>query len=136
MGLFLTTYCIYVIYFESLIRHHKNDHNIPADENETEERQTDQGNQDFMFNYHIARLQFELFLNDLNDAIKEGDGERLFKCLKIALSFFYKYKHTKLLMLLFCIFARSLQSFLSMMLSTICTTDSTITKDTKEATYR
>ena len=35
------------------------------------------------------------FLVDLNDAVKEGDGERLFKCLKIALLFFYKYKHTK-----------------------------------------
>lgn len=48
-----------------------------------------------MFNYHTARLQFGLFLADLNDAIKEGDGDRLFKCLKIALLFFYKYNHTK-----------------------------------------
>jgi hypothetical protein len=48
-----------------------------------------------MFNYHTARLQFGLFLADLNDAIKEGDGERLFKCLKIALLSFYKYNRTK-----------------------------------------
>lgn len=52
-------------------------------------------NQDFVFNYHSARLQFGLFLANLNDAIKEGDGNRLFRCLKIALLFFYKYKHTK-----------------------------------------
>ena len=43
-------------------RHHKNSHNTTTDKNETNESKTDQGEQDFMFNYHAARLQFGLFL--------------------------------------------------------------------------
>lgn len=32
---------------------------------------------------------------NISDAIKEGDGKRLFRCFKIALPFFYQYNHTK-----------------------------------------
>lgn len=50
---------------------------------------------DYIFNYHSARLAFGLFLSEVNDAIKEGDGDRLEDSYKLALLFFYQYGHTK-----------------------------------------
>lgn len=36
--------------------------------------EAEQINQDPVYNYHCARLAFGLFMADINDAIKEGDG--------------------------------------------------------------
>jgi len=33
--------------------------------------------EDFLFNYHQAKLTFGLILVEFDDAIKEGDGDRL-----------------------------------------------------------
>ena len=41
--------------------------------------------QDYMYNYHSAKLTFGLILLEFNDAIKEGDGDRLFDIYKMAL---------------------------------------------------
>ena len=50
-----------------------------------------------VFNYHSARLQLGLFMANLSDAIKHGDGQRLLRCYKFALHVLlcYKHKHTK-----------------------------------------
>ena len=40
-----------------------------------------------MYNYHCARLAFGLFMADINDAIKEGDGMRLVDSYKLPLLF-------------------------------------------------
>ena len=34
--------------------------------------------QDYKYNYHSAKLTFGLIILEFNDAIKEGDGNRLF----------------------------------------------------------
>lgn len=59
---------------------------------------------DFLFNYHSAKLTFGLILADINDAIREGDGDRLIDMYKIALPIYYshgrtKYQYTTLLLL-------------------------------------
>ena len=51
--------------------------------------------EDYLFNYHKAKLVFGLFLFDFNDAIKEGDGERLFDLYKLAVVLYHTEGHTK-----------------------------------------
>ena len=41
-----------------------------------------------------ARLGFGLFLADMQDAIKEGDGERLMHLYRLALLYYKTYRHT------------------------------------------
>ena len=55
-----------------------------------------------MYNYHSAKLTFGLILLEFNDAIKEGDGDRLFDIYKMALLLYkahghFKYAHVVLL---------------------------------------
>ena len=50
---------------------------------------------DSLYNYHSAKLTFGLILFEFNDAIKEGDGGRLFKLYKLALLLFKRNGHTK-----------------------------------------
>ena len=59
---------------------------------------------DYLFNYHSAKLTFGLILADINDAIREGDGDRLLQLYKMALRIYYshgrtKYQYTTLLLL-------------------------------------
>lgn len=59
---------------------------------------------DYLFNYHSAKLTFGLVLGDINDAIREGDGDRLMDLYKMALPIYYshgrtKYQYTTLLLL-------------------------------------
>lgn len=59
---------------------------------------------DPLYNYHRGKLIFGLLMLDLNDAIREGDGQRLMNLYKIALPFFdvhgcTKYFYTTLLLL-------------------------------------
>ena len=60
--------------------------------------------EDYVYNYHRGKLIFGLFMLDLNDAIREGDGQRLMNLYKIGLLFFNfhgctKYFYTTLLLL-------------------------------------
>lgn len=64
--------------------------------------------QDYMYNYHNVKLTFGLILLEFNDAIKEGDGDRLFDIYKMALLLYkahghFKYAHVVLLHLVKCI---------------------------------
>ena len=56
--------------------------------------ETEQTNQDPVYNYHCARLALGLFMADINDAIK-GDSTRLVDAYKLALLFFHHYGHPK-----------------------------------------
>ena len=60
--------------------------------------------EDHVFNYHRAKLVFGLILTDFNDAVKEGDGERIVRLYKIMLPIFKvhgctKYSYSVLLLL-------------------------------------
>lgn len=50
---------------------------------------------DYKFNYHSAKLTFGLILFEFNDAVKEGDGERLFKLYKLVLLLYKNHGHYK-----------------------------------------
>ena len=52
---------------------------------ETQHTETGSSNEDHLRNYHCAKLTFGLILMEFNDAIKEGDGERLLDVYKVAL---------------------------------------------------
>ena len=74
------------------------DENIPQEE----------GKEDYTFNYHSAKLAFGLVLFEFNDAVKEGDGDRLFDLYKLTLLLYkthghYKYAYAVLLYLVKCI---------------------------------
>lgn len=51
--------------------------------------------EDHVYNYHRGKLIFGLFMLDLNDAIREGDRQRLTNLYKIGLLFFNFHGHTK-----------------------------------------
>lgn len=51
--------------------------------------------EDFLYNYHRAKLAFGLVLLEFDDAIKEGDGGRLHDLYKFALLLYKAYGKTK-----------------------------------------
>ena len=50
---------------------------------------------DFVKSYSKALLTFNLFLRNINDCIREGDGERLMNCYRFALVYFRCFGHPK-----------------------------------------
>lgn len=50
---------------------------------------------DYLYNYHRGKLAFGLIVIEFNDAIKEGDGDRLFDLYKLALLFYKAGGHHK-----------------------------------------
>ena len=88
-----------------LCRHEEQQHDqkLDADETPLEENKADH-----KFNYHSAKLAFGLVLFEFKDAVKEGDGDRLFDTYKLALLLYknhghYKYAYAVLLYLVKCI---------------------------------
>ena len=59
------------------------------------EKVEEERNEDFIQNYHRALFCFNLLLANYNDAIREGDGERVMNCLSMSLLYFRCYGHTK-----------------------------------------
>lgn len=76
------------------IRHEErfHPHCVPSD-NMTEEEQVPPG--DHLYNYHCAKLKFGLILFDFNDAVQEGDGQRLHDIYKLALLLYKSGGHFK-----------------------------------------
>ena len=68
----------------------------------------DESQEDYKFSYHSAKLTFGAVMLEFNDAIKEGDGGRLFELYKLAMLWYkthghYKYAYAVLLYLVKCI---------------------------------
>lgn len=90
-------------------RHEGNKHgeiDLAYEEND-ETPKPDEVKQDHRYNYHIAKLTFGLILMDFRDAVREGDGDRLFDIYKVALLLYkthghYKYAYAILLHLVKC----------------------------------
>ena len=63
----------------------------------TSEEQTTPAEQktDDRYNYATARLNFGMIVFNFDDAVKEGDGERILRCWKFMMLIFRAYKHTK-----------------------------------------
>ena len=86
-----------------LYRHERQVHpdlDLPSAETEMETSPAE----DFIYNYHRGKLAYGLVLFEFNDAIKEGDSDRLFDIYKMALLLYkvgghYKYVYVVLLYL-------------------------------------
>ena len=50
---------------------------------------------DHLYNYHCSKLKFGLLLFDFNDAVKEGDGQKLHDIYKLALLLYKSGSHFK-----------------------------------------
>ena len=75
-------------------RHLKKEHTDFTPET-TESKDKDKKNvEDYKFNYHKAKMRFGLMLFDINDAIREGNGNRLVCLYQLALFFYICYGHT------------------------------------------
>lgn len=83
--------------FPFFFRHIKKDHIdfVPASTEPTEFKLDKKDTNDYKFNYHKSKMCFGLLLFDINDAIREGDGQRLVQLYKVALLFYKCYGHTK-----------------------------------------
>ena len=58
--------------------------------------ETDQDlSDDSMFNYHQCKMAFGLLIRGFEDAVKEGDGQRLFETYKLLLLIYKSHKHPK-----------------------------------------
>jgi len=55
----------------------------------------DNGKEDILFNYHQSKLTFGLILMAFEDAVKEGDGQRLYEIYKLTLLIYKAKKHPK-----------------------------------------
>ena len=73
--------------------HEKNVHEMNVETTESETSAIKK--EDHKFNYMKASLTFNLLLRDINDSIREGDGERLLEIYKVALLYLKCYHHTK-----------------------------------------
>ena len=66
---------------------------VPTDDITDERKIPDKS--DHLHNYHCAKLRFGLLLFDLNDAVQEGDGQRLHDIYKLALLLYKSGGHFK-----------------------------------------
>lgn len=90
-----------------IYRHEKRLHPNFVLKNDNEEQTPDNPiakPDDHIYNYHCGKLKFGLILFEFNDAVKEGDGQRIYDLYKIALLLYksgghYKYAYVVLLYL-------------------------------------
>ncbi|XP_078659756.1 uncharacterized protein LOC144904617 [Branchiostoma floridae x Branchiostoma belcheri] len=75
------------------VTHELKKHNLVV--NEAVESSSDTSQEDYVSNYHNAKLGMSLLLTNIQDATKEGDGERIARCFRMALLFYKCYGHTK-----------------------------------------
>lgn len=85
-------YCI-VLHFNN--RHEKKKHEDLVLTGENGSTSNNKTTEDYKYNYHKAKLTYGLLLIDFGDAIREGDGERLFSLYKLALLAYKSHGHTK-----------------------------------------
>lgn len=57
---------------------------------------------DYKFNYHSTKLAFGLVLAEFQDAVKEGDGDRLFDVYRLALLLYKNHGHYKYAYTCYC----------------------------------
>ena len=85
-----------VIVIKILFRHEREFHSDCSEHNAEPEKEDDKNPaQDYLYNYHRGKLAFGLILFEFNDAIKEGDGDRIFDIYKMALLFYKAGGHNK-----------------------------------------
>lgn len=69
--------------------------NFSVSDDQAREAEEATPQEDFLYNYHRAKLAFGLILLEFDDAIKEGDGGRLHDLYKFVLLLYKAYGKTK-----------------------------------------
>ncbi|XP_048063961.1 uncharacterized protein LOC125278672 [Megalobrama amblycephala] len=80
-------------YVKARETHEQKKHNIVAP-SESSPENASPTNQDHKKKHTEARLGFGFFLLNMQDAVREGDGERLMRLYKVALLFYKAYGHS------------------------------------------
>ena len=78
----------------SLSRHESTAHSgttVQTEQDQQDGAGKEGAKEDFLFNYHQAKLTFGLILFEFDDAIKEGDGDRLHDFYRFGLLWFKAY---------------------------------------------
>lgn len=83
------------VYAKARDSHETTIHAFSIESSETDTTQPESKPTDARYNYACARLNFGMLIFNFDDAIKEGDGERVLRCWKFMLLIFRAYKHTK-----------------------------------------
>lgn len=81
------------MYARTRARHELEKHSLTVDDSTVIEPRVQSG-VDHVKEHSEARLRFGLFLTDLQDCIKEGDGERLMQLYRMALLIYKVYGHS------------------------------------------
>ncbi|XP_066295105.1 uncharacterized protein [Branchiostoma lanceolatum] len=79
----------------SRAQHEKDKHGLTIVDSPTENTTKPEPKDDCIFNYHTAKMSMGLLIENLHDAIKEGDGERISRCFRAALPYYKAHGHTK-----------------------------------------
>ncbi|XP_019624892.1 PREDICTED: uncharacterized protein LOC109470395 [Branchiostoma belcheri] len=84
------------VYPKARITHERKEHGLDFGEPDHKEELTAKPPPcDYKKQHTEARLSFGLFLEDMQDAVKEGDGERLMRLYTVALLYYKAYGHTQ-----------------------------------------
>ncbi|KAI8511021.1 hypothetical protein Bbelb_119370 [Branchiostoma belcheri] len=84
------------VYKKARLKHERNVHGLDFGEPDHKEELTAKPPpRDYKKQHTEARLSFGLFLEDMQDAVREGDGERLLRLYTVALLYYRAYGHTQ-----------------------------------------
>ncbi|XP_066272591.1 uncharacterized protein [Branchiostoma lanceolatum] len=86
------------VYPKSRLTHEQKCHGLDFGEtpdSHKEEPTAKSSPRDYKKEHTEARLSFGFFLENMQDAVKEGDGERLIRLYRVALLFYRAYGHTQ-----------------------------------------
>ncbi|XP_078656847.1 uncharacterized protein LOC144902987 isoform X2 [Branchiostoma floridae x Branchiostoma belcheri] len=86
------------VYLKSRLNHEMKEHGLDFGETDHKEVPTTKPPnppRDYKKEHTEARLSFGLFLEDMQDAVREGDGERLLRLYTVALLYYRAYGHTQ-----------------------------------------
>ncbi|CAH1242404.1 Hypp6665 [Branchiostoma lanceolatum] len=84
------------VYVKCWLDHEITEHGLDfGEQNQQEESTSKPPPCDYKKQHTEARLSFGLFLEDMLDAIREGDGERLMRLYRVALLYYHAYGHTQ-----------------------------------------
>ncbi|XP_063054510.1 uncharacterized protein LOC134448782 [Engraulis encrasicolus] len=85
------------VYPKCRLKHERKDHGLDfgEDTSHKEEPTAKPPSCDYKKNHTEARLSFGLFLEDMQDAVREGDGERLIRLYRVALLYYRAYGRTQ-----------------------------------------
>ena len=80
---------------------------------------------DHLYNYHCAKLKFGMILLDFNDAVQEGDCQRLHDIYKLALLLYKSGGHNKYSYVVLLYLVKIVAIYSEFKLINSCGTDST-----------